>query len=379
MTLTVDVRNLGSRVDQAHVDVLGPCTVWATVVPTSLNLLPSAHQTVDVSIALPDDMSVSAGTYAFEVRATSSVNPRHSVTQPGALDVLPVLAFDADMSPKMIRGSSGEPTATSTIRVANTGNADLSVRLVAQKVTDTLDVTVVPQQLRIRHLDEATATAYVRPHAAFESSGRSYTSPFAISVEAAGKRRRFDGTYTAPALPPTMDPASTQAAGVPVMRLVHPGLRWLKAGLLLLLSPPLAFSAFLAVSAAWALITQDEGSDLDEARYFGLLATVALAVTALAMFGASRIGAVSVTGRVKSPSVRQEDQNAKRPSKPGALALFTLIPTDSRRDAFSGIPVRWRRDDPTFELSVGQHVVVRGRPHKRGYLAASSVKLLSPR
>ena len=217
--LTIDVRNRGSQVDQVTIEVVGPVAALAQIRPPALNLLPGASQTSTVSFSLRPDAPMTAGTHTFGIGITSSVHPSSSMLKRASLLVESALSYQAEMAPSALRGLKGKTTTTSAVRVANTGNAELNVQVIPEQLSDALIVHVVPEHLRLRPGTQATANVSVQPTPALASSPTAATLPFAVTVEAAGDKRRFDGTYTTYVKPPRQPRRFPVALGclVPVL------------------------------------------------------------------------------------------------------------------------------------------------------------------
>lgn len=218
--LSIEIFNRGSQVDRVTISVIGPVASLASTTPDSLNLLPGASDTVTVTFSLGADTPVPAGTHAFGIGVTSSERPASSLLKRGFLSVEAAHAFRADMAPTALRGNKGNPIATTTMRVWNTGNAELPVRFTANEVSDALVVQVVPQTLRLQPGGEATATVSVQPTPALATSSASATLPFAVTVSAADDERRFNGSYTSYVEPPRQPRAWSGRPGCVVPLLV---------------------------------------------------------------------------------------------------------------------------------------------------------------
>lgn len=180
-----------------------------------------------------------------------------------------------------------------------------------------------------------------------------------------------------PARPPRMAATSVNAPTAPatdLTRLVPWPVRAIRGVLLLGLGALCAWSVFIAVLAGWALLTQDEDSDLTEAANFGSVAAAVAVVTALVIRAVAHLGSVTLTGVASQVRFRQDVSGNPRNPKHRWVIAFVLIPDDRHQYRFPRIPVELRTKQVHGEIGNGEPVLVVGRPVRDGYLKARRIR-----
>lgn len=130
-------------------------------------------------------------------------------------------------------------------------------------------------------------------------------------------------------------------------------------------------SAGIAVLAGWGLLFDRENIRVTEAVNFGS-ASAEAAVSYVGILLARRLGGVTIRGLFDQPSLREE-RSGRRGRTTYAISFFMPV-TDDHRYRFPVVPVEFRTTRHPQFLRAGQEVVVRGRPHRGGYLVARSVR-----
>jgi hypothetical protein len=234
--IALQVTNLGPIVDQFALTVEGLDPSWFTIGTGEVNLFPSAADSLDLEIHLPEDQTVVAGTSMVRLTVTSRAEPAHASVFELPLEVQAVGGLELLLTPQV---ASVRRAARYQVRLTNTGNGERLVDLTATDPDAALDlklardrVALAPGavehiQLRARPVHQPLVT---RPH----------TYPFRVV-----------------ALPATEEglPAAEPLAGADGT-LIYRGLFPFLVGLWPKLRRPLlllAALALLALLALWAL------------------------------------------------------------------------------------------------------------------------------
>jgi hypothetical protein len=120
------------------------------------------------------------------------------------------------------------------------------------------------------------------------------------------------------------------------------------------------------------LLFDRENISVTEAVNFGSASAAAAAVSYVGILLARRLGGVTIRGLFDHPSLREE-RSGRRGKTTYAISFFMPV-TDDHRYRFPVVPVEFRTTRHPQFLRAGQEVVVRGRPHRGGYLVARSVR-----
>jgi hypothetical protein len=163
--------------------------------------------------------------------------------------------------------------------------------------------------------------------------------------------------------------ARTAAVRPPELRVLVPA--WLRATRLALLTLVVlgtVYACVLAVTAAWAVVTEPAGADRQRAILLGLGASVAAVGLGIALLGLDQVGSVTVRGVVGAVSTR--DEVVGRARRPRHVVDVTLCPVDRHRHRFPQLPVELRTRSLHGTIEVGDTVEATGRPTRDNYLAA---------
>ncbi len=113
------VHNNGTVVDSFSLQVAGAEAEWVQLAPAQVSLFPQTQSPAVLSLHLPFNSTMPAGTYPLQVTATSRDAPGESATITVNLQIAAVQQFTARLEPQRIAGRKG----TFVLQIANTGNA----------------------------------------------------------------------------------------------------------------------------------------------------------------------------------------------------------------------------------------------------------------
>ena len=120
---TITIANQGQIVDHFAVNVEGIDPTWWTLSTSSLSLFPGDEDQVKLTLHPPKDAEAKAGSYSFNIKATSRANPREETTQMAYLILGGFTIWEVDMLPTKVVGQRG----TYRITVNNSGNSDINL------------------------------------------------------------------------------------------------------------------------------------------------------------------------------------------------------------------------------------------------------------
>jgi hypothetical protein len=150
VSIVLAVVNQGPVVDQFGLLVEGLDPAWYTVNTSSVNLVPGAAGTLGVDVHLPDGHDALAGTHEVALRVLSREAPNSPATVFVTLDILALGGVEATLTPQRVAiGWRGK--GQYTFAIANRGNADLVLDLVARQAEDTLELRLDPDRLSVPH------------------------------------------------------------------------------------------------------------------------------------------------------------------------------------------------------------------------------------
>jgi hypothetical protein len=156
----VTVRNVGEVVDNYSVQVLGDAAPWTTVDPPSVNLVPEADGTMQVTFSPPRRPDVGAGVRPFRLVATSREDRRATAFADGTVNVGPYRDVAADLRPQVVEGRSG----AFEVRLLNRGNVPVDVSIEASDAQQALALRIGQPLVTVPPGGGASATVQARPH-----------------------------------------------------------------------------------------------------------------------------------------------------------------------------------------------------------------------
>jgi hypothetical protein len=166
---------------------------------------------------------------------------------------------------------------------------------------------------------------------------------------------------------------TTGAGRPPDLRVLVPAwLRLTRVALLDLVVLGTVYAGVLAVTAAWAVVTEPAGADRQRAILLGLGAGVAVVGLGIALLGLDQVGSVTIRGVVGAVSTR--DEPVGRARRPRYVLDVTLCPVDRHRHRFPQLPVELRTRSLHGTIEVGDTVEATGRPTRDNYLAARRLR-----
>ena len=215
----ITVTNSGRVVDSFALEVLGPAGQWTRCEPETVSVFPGQSAVAHVIIHPPTDGSVPAGPLSFGIHVRSHEDPQGSVVAEGVLDVAPVTALSAEMSPRTDR-ARGRRRSKHQVAIDNRGNAPATIEVVGFDEQDAVDVTVSPAQLDVEPGSAAFVTVRARSRHRFWK-GPSQTKPFAVEARSPSATPvRLNGTLLNEAAVPSWLGKAVALALVAVAALV---------------------------------------------------------------------------------------------------------------------------------------------------------------
>jgi hypothetical protein len=177
----VRLQNTGSVVDQFTIEVLGEAADWAWVEPSTIELLPSAQDTVRVTFAPPRSPSVTAGPLVVGIRVVSREDPDGSVVEEGSLEVAPFSELHVELVP---RTSKSAWRGKHEVAINNRGNVAATAELTAFDTDEQLKFDARPSSMAIDPGTVFYALLRVRPRKRV-LYGEPKTLPFEATVQPA--------------------------------------------------------------------------------------------------------------------------------------------------------------------------------------------------
>jgi beta-lactam-binding protein with PASTA domain len=156
----VVVRNTGTVVDQATLQVEGEAARWAVVEPSTLNIYPGESGTSTLRFFPPRSPSTPSGPARFALRALSHEDPAVTATAWGVLNVAPYYDVSAELIPFT---SQGRRRAEHRFTVNNQGNTRMRSAVNSSDPDNQLRFNVTPSTLAADPGTDAAATVQVRP------------------------------------------------------------------------------------------------------------------------------------------------------------------------------------------------------------------------
>jgi len=160
--LTITVQNFGEVVDRYRITVEGVPPEWATVSRPELSLFPKDKDQVRITLQPPAGPETRAGRYDLSIHVTSQEKPDERTTVPFTLEVGALSALALTLDPPWEMGAN---EGKFSLRVANNGNADLTVYFEAMDpegscfyLFDPPQVTVPAGQGAVAHLSVRSNT-----------------------------------------------------------------------------------------------------------------------------------------------------------------------------------------------------------------------------
>src|SRR3954451_16552718 len=182
VTVSVNVRNTGSVVDELALDVLGDAAAWASVEPATVNLFPGAEAEAKATFAPPRASTTPSGLVPFGLRARSKEDPAGSAVEEGSVTVGPFSDPHAELVPRTSRGSG---SGSHDLAVDNRGNTRLNAVGEATDADRLLRFDVNPPSVVVEPGMAGFAKVKVSPTKRFWR-GQPKTRPFQLFVTPEG-------------------------------------------------------------------------------------------------------------------------------------------------------------------------------------------------
>ncbi|HET6952641.1 MAG TPA: hypothetical protein VFI47_19825 [Acidimicrobiales bacterium] len=174
----ITVRNTGRIVDRYAVRVLGDAERWAQADPPTINLVPAAEGSIEVTFTPPRRPDVVAGTRPFRLLVTSGEDARVMAFADGTITVAPYNDVATALAPPIAEGRSG----TYQVGLENRGNAPVTARIEAGDDRRALAFRISQPALTLPPGARAAVAVHARPRDT-EISGRPMTYPFRVVVQ----------------------------------------------------------------------------------------------------------------------------------------------------------------------------------------------------
>ncbi|MEE1927557.1 hydrolytic protein [Streptomyces sp. TRM 70351] len=176
------VRNSGDIVESYRLTVVGQSAQWAAVEPGTLSLYPGTEGTAVVAFRPPRSAEVHAGVLPYAVRVLPAERPDAVVVPEGSVEVLPFHELDAEVLPHQRKRRL---RARFQLRVANLGNAPLTLALALEETTEDVGHTLSAETLTLQPGEETFLDLVVRARRPVWF-GRPVEHPFAVRLRREG-------------------------------------------------------------------------------------------------------------------------------------------------------------------------------------------------
>ena len=197
VSVSLQVRNTGSVVNDYRFEVLGPSAAWAEVEPAVLPLFPGQDGTVTLNWRPPRTPDTHAGRVPFGIRVIPGLQPEDSVVEEGILRVAPFYALGAGIVPVTSRGRF---VGSHKLVLDNQSNADAAVALAALDPDALLRFRMRPTAFRLRVGTTRTIRLRVHPRR-HKFKGHPENRNFQVFASLQGQDpQRVDGVYQQRAL-----------------------------------------------------------------------------------------------------------------------------------------------------------------------------------
>jgi hypothetical protein len=222
-SVSLQVLNSGSTVEEYRFEVVGACAAWTTVEPATLSLYPGSSETVSVAFNPPRDPSVPAGETPFGVRVVPTSEQGEPAVPEGRVSVQPFTEVTAELVPA---ASHGARRGSHRLAVDNRGNAPVTVGLSARPGSELVQISFPRPELTIAPGRAEFATMRARPGKRLWR-GTPVTHTFQVAAVPAvieGQEPAepvvLDGSYQQEAILPQWLPRALVVAGILVLALV---------------------------------------------------------------------------------------------------------------------------------------------------------------
>ncbi len=214
-TISVQVLNSGSTVEELRFEVVGPCTRWTAVEPASLSLYPGRSGTTTLRLHPPRDSGIAPGEMTLGLRVIPTSDANEPVVPERDVTVLPFTEVTAELMP---RTSQGAWRGRHKLAVDNRGNTPITTALTIQAGTDRARPVFEPAELTIPPGQTKLAVLSLKPTKRIWR-GTPATLPFQATVAPKPVEDRpaehpvvLDGSYEQQAILPRWLPRALAAA-----------------------------------------------------------------------------------------------------------------------------------------------------------------------
>ncbi|UCG24524.1 MAG: protein kinase [Chloroflexota bacterium] len=186
--IAVRLVNQGAVVEHYELSIRHLPLEWVTLSHESLQLMPGASETVQVTLHPPQDSSASAGRRPFRLMVASTSDRQETAGVAGELTIKPYMRFTADMRPKQL--AHGD---VCRVLVKNEGNVEGLFNVIGRDPAEAIRFQSDQARVRLAPGDRGAIdlelNARQRP-----LFGRGKNLPFEVLVGVAeGQRQRLSG------------------------------------------------------------------------------------------------------------------------------------------------------------------------------------------
>ena len=214
-TISVQVLNSGSTVEEFRFEVVGPCAGWSTVETESLSLYPGTSGTATLRLHPPRSPEVAPGETTLGLRVVPTSDANEPVVPERAVTVAPFSEVTAELLPRTSQSAWG---GRHKVAVDNRGNVPLVATLTVQSAGERTRPAFHPAELTVPPGEAKLARLTVKP-ARRLWRGTPVTHPFqalvtpgAIDDRPAEGPVTLDGSYEQQAILPRWLPRALAAA-----------------------------------------------------------------------------------------------------------------------------------------------------------------------
>ncbi len=195
--IAVRLINQGAIVEHYELSIRHLPADWVTLSHESLQLMPGAGETVQLTVHPPQDSSASAGRRPFRLMVASTTNMQETAGVAGQVTIKPFMRYSADMRPKQLAHGG-----VCRVLVKNEGNVETLFSVIGRDPAEA--IRFESDQARMQLAPGARGTVDLKLNAKQRPLfGRGKNLPFEVQVGAAeGQRRLLSGQLDVSSLLP---------------------------------------------------------------------------------------------------------------------------------------------------------------------------------
>jgi len=303
--VTLTVQNFSEVVDRYKITVDGVDPSWISVSREELSLFPKDQDQVKISFAVPADVAAKAGHYDVRIQVISQENPTERSTAPLDLEITAHPNLEISLQPQKQSGRAG---AQYTVRLRNSGNADLTVLLEAEDAEGGCAFTITPAKVSLPAGGEATAALNLVPKGKPGKEQKSY---------------RFTVTAKAQEIPALVKQAMGEWVQLPAKKSILPLVAAALVGLLVLIVAGVAIAKLLTKRSIPTVVVNLKTPVVTAPATFPMATTPAPSVNVAATQTAmaqKRAAAMTATAQAKATELAHASESAKATATAIAMA-----------------------------------------------------------